>query len=194
MVLMTPFFKIFVSSALFQLGLLHFQVCNLLSLFSLLLLSPQTHTIFISFFLLVLSHTFSRFCCLIWNVFLSSYFSLFTLFSFCPPVPAPLRAVSIFQTQRVFSRSCARVSLESQAVDGFGGEDPVLFVDSSWGQTGEGGSKDTHVHTANANTRSCSFQISLKEIEFDRREVLLLFLCYLCLVQIAICSSQVLTM
>lgn len=58
-------------------------------------------------------------------------------------------------------------SQESQAVDGFGGED----LSSLWTHHGTDRVKEGQRHTCtytNANTRSCSFQISLKEIEFDK--------------------------
>lgn len=62
-------------------------------------------------------------------------------------------------------------SQESRAVDGFGGEDPAFL----WAHHGTDRVKEGQRHTcthANANTHSCSFQISFKEIEFDEEGVI----------------------
>ncbi len=192
---MTHFFKSLCLLHYSQLGLLHFQVCNLLSLFyPPFFCPPQKPTQSSSAsFCWSLSHTFSVFAVL-FEMFSSPAIFLCLPCSLSVHLSlAPLRAVSIFQTQRVFSRSCARVSLESQAVDGFGGEDPS----SLWTHHGTDRVKEGQRHTCtytNANTRSCSFQISLKEIEFDKERGVVVVPLFLCLVQIAICSSQVLTM
>lgn len=82
---------------------------------------------------------------------------------------SPLRAVSIFQTRHVFSRSCAKVPGEPGCW-WFWRWRPLLL----WTHHGTDQVKEGQRHTCtqtNANARSCYFQISLKGISFQKERV-----------------------
>lgn len=106
---------------------------------------------------------FFHFCCLIWNVLLSSYFSLFALLSFCPPVP-------FSSTCRLYFSNSTCLFTELRESPGRAGLLTVLEVKTSplcgliMGQTGWRRVKGTHVHKQTQTHAVALFKLVLKGI------------------------------